>query len=295
PVAAAVTPSIVAIQVDAVAGFGSGSGVVWSAEGLIVTNHHLVEGARTIEVLFTDGLSYPAQLVGSDPLTDLAVLEVDGADLAPIRRGRVEEIGVGDQAAAVGNPLGLRGGPSVTTGIVSAFGRTLRVTVENDILYGLIQTDAPITRGSSGGALVDAQGRLIGITTAIGVSDVGAEGLGFAIPIDVVASVVADLIADGEVSHAFLGITGRTVLSQNEAGASFPAGAEISEFAEPSSLRGAGARVGDVIVAMDGEPIATIDDLIALLRKRRAGETVTITVDRAAEAIDVEVILGIRP
>ncbi len=289
-VAASVLPSIVTVQVEGFGGPGSGSGVVYSDSGYVITNDHVVKGGESFTVEFSDGTSVPARLVGSDPLTDLAVLDVDRAGVTPIVFGDASTLQVGDVAVAVGNPLGLRGGPSVTAGVVSALGRTLQVSPDT-VLYGLLQTDAPITRGSSGGALVNDRGELIGITTAIGVSDVGAEGLGFAVPSDLVAGVVPDLIVDGEVRHAFLGITGTTATAR-AAGGFAPSGAVITDFVADSALRAAGAQVGDVIVAIDGEPVSSLDELITRLRHRRAGDSATITVERNGNRIDLDVTLG---
>ncbi len=289
-VAASVLPSIVTVRVEGFGGPGSGSGVVYSASGYVITNDHVVQGGESFTVEFTDGTSVPATLVGSDPLTDLAVLDVDRAGVTPIVFGDAAGLQVGDVAVAVGNPLGLRGGPSVTAGVVSAVGRTLQVSPDT-ILYGLLQTDAPITRGSSGGALVNDRGELIGITTAIGVSDVGAEGLGFAVPSDLVAGVVPDLIVDGEVRHAFLGITGTTATAR-AAGGVAPSGAVITDFAGDSSIRRAGAQIGDVIVALDGQSVSSLDELIARLRHHRAGDEVTVTVERNGNRLDLDVTLG---
>ncbi|HEX5696107.1 MAG TPA: trypsin-like peptidase domain-containing protein, partial [Acidimicrobiia bacterium] len=174
-------PSIVAVETGSALGDGGGSGVVYSSDGYIITNHHVVEGATEVVVVFADGGRWEAEVIGSDPLTDIAVLRIGRGDLTPIDVGSSARLTIGERAIAVGNPLALEGGPSVTSGIVSALDRSLTVETGTE-LYGLIQTDAPITRGSSGGALLDISARLIGITTAIAVSDVGAEGLGFAIP-----------------------------------------------------------------------------------------------------------------
>ena len=289
-VAASVLPSIVTVRVDGFGGPTSGSGVIYSDSGYVITNHHVVEGGEEFTIEFTDGTSVPATLIGSDRLTDLAVLDVNRAGVTPIVFGDATALAVGDTAVAVGNPLGLRGGPSVTAGVVSALGRTLRVTPD-DILYGLLQTDAPITRGSSGGALVNDRGELIGITTAIGVSDVGAEGLGFAVPSDIVAEIVPDLILDGEVRHAFLGITGSTATLE-AGGGTAPSGAVVNDFAPDSAFQRAGGEIGDVIVALDGESVSSLDELITRLRHRRAGDAVTVTVLRDGNRIDLDVVLG---
>ena len=293
-VAEAALPSIVSVEVESSLGGGSGSGVVYREDGYILTNDHVITGAATIRVVFADGVSYPAELIGTDPLTDLAVLLVKRPDLTAILIGATDRLHIGDGAVAVCNPLGLLGGPSVTSGVISAFARTLEVET-GDVLYGLIQTDAPITRGSSGGALLDSSARLIGITTAIGVSDVGAEGLGFAIPVELVTSVADDLIDDGRVFHAYLGIEGMNVSEVTEGEASIPVGTAITGFAESSAAEAAGARIDDVVVAIDGQPVTTLDGLIAYLRLRRADQTAVLTMLRNGKTIEIEVELGRYP
>ncbi len=295
-VAAKAIPSIVTVEVSGTDASGidvqgSGSGVVFRSDGYIVTNNHVVEDADEINVVFSDGRSYQANVVGTDPLTDLALIRVDATGLVPIDIGDVDSLEIGDLAIAVGNPLGLGGGPSVTSGIVSAFDRTLQVGAPTGQLYGLIQTDAPITRGSSGGALLDENGELIGITTAIGVSDVGAEGLGFAVPVNMVMLVAQDLLASGEVQHAFLGIRGDTAFDDAADGAVIPIGAEIVEILPDSAVGQAGARQGDIIVALDGETIITMEQLVANMRNRRAGETVQVLIQRDAELVTIELTL----
>ena len=204
---------------------------------------------------------------------------------------------MGDVAVAVGNPLGLNGGPSVTSGVVSALDRTLPTNGLSGAgqLYGLLQTDAPITRGSSGGALLNDRGELIGITTAIGVSDVGAEGLGFAVPSHLVERIASDLISDGNVRHAFLGISGRPAFAQRSDGASVPVGAEISELLTDSAIGAAGAQVGDVIVAVDGERVNSLILLVARLRTLRAGDEVIVTVSRDGAEMDLTLVLDLHP
>lgn len=172
---------------------GSGSGVVIDSDGTVVTNAHVVTSATSVAVTLADGTTLDATVVGIDVTHDLALLRVDASGLSPVEIGSTSDLSVGDPVIAVGNPLGLEGGPSVTTGIVSALGRVLddgQVSLD-----GVIQTDAAITEGSSGGALLDSEGRLIGVTTAVGVSSVGVEGIGFAIPIETVTAVVAALVA----------------------------------------------------------------------------------------------------
>lgn len=290
-VAAIAIPSIVAVEViDENNLRSSGSGVVYSGDGYLLTNSHVVEGAAEIFVVFADGIGYPAELVGTDPLTDIAVISTNRPDLAPIRLGTEADLVIGERAIAVGNPLGLTGGPSVTTGILSAVGRSL--LVESDTtLYGLLQTDAPITRGSSGGALLDSEAKLIGITTAIGISDVGAEGLGFAVPVDLAISVAEDLIADGSVRHAMLGISGGSV-SDTRSEAAVPLGVGVTSLPADSAYGRSGGQVDDVIIALDDEAITSIEQLIARLRHRRADEAVSVKVLRDGDELIFDVTLG---
>ena len=296
-VASQAIPSIVTVQSldEESVRDGSGSGVVISSDGFVVTNHHVIDGADTLKVIMSDGLSYPAELIGSDPLMDIAVLKIEAGDLPYIRFGSMEDLRTGEPAIAVGNPLGLDGGPSVTAGVISAFDRSLVTNpLTGDSLYGLLQTDAPITRGSSGGALLDVYGRLLGITTAIGLSDVGAEGLGFAVPVNLVEGIVADLMSEGEVRHAFLGIRGSSAFSELADGVESPLGVEISILDE-SAIGAAGAEDGDVIVALDGVTVRSMPQLVARLRSYRADDLVTVTVRRGEETLDIDLTLARFP
>ena len=168
----------------------------------------MIDGATDVRVIFEDGRMYEATIIGSDRLTDIGVVKIENENLSPIILGNSEMILVGDLAVAIGHPLTLGAAPTVTTGVISALDRRLDVGSESMddavTLFGLIQTDAPITRGSSGGALLNQQGELIGITTAIATADVGAEGLGFAVPINLALGIVEDILDDGKVLHAFL-------------------------------------------------------------------------------------------
>jgi len=290
-VASRVIPSTVAVDTSALLRRGSGSGVVYGSDGYIITNNHVIEGSGDISVVFADGARFPAEVVGTDPTTDIGVLLVQRPDLSPISVGSADDLAIGEPAVAVGNPLGLAGGPTVTTGIVSALDRRLQAGGGED-LFGLVQTDAPIAPGSSGGALVDASGRLIGITTAIAVSNVGAEGLGFAVPIDIAIGVANDLIETGEVRHALLGIVGETAWAAQD-GAEFPVGVLIEEVAANSAYEGAGGQVNDVIVAVDSEGVRTLDTLLARLRRLRAGDTIPIRILRGDAEMTLNVTMGL--
>ena len=298
-VARAVLPSIVTVEVrstseGAFVAEGSGSGVVLSADGLLVTNEHVVAGAVEVRVIFAGGRTYPATVVGQDAVTDLAVLRIAATGLTPITLGSSEGLEIGDPAIAVGSPLGLEGGPSVTVGVVSAFDRQLRTGVD-EFLYGMIQTDAPITRGSSGGALVDARGRLIGITAAIGISDVGAEGLGFAIPVELMSIVTEQLIARGEADHPFLGIEGQTYFRLEADGSTVPAGVSVGKVIEGTAAAAAGVRPGDVILSVEGDSLTTMEQLVVMLRFYRVGEVVDLQIDRAGTPQTIPVTLMERP
>lgn len=290
-VAARVIPSTVAIDVSALLQAGSGSGVVYGDNGYIITNHHVVQGADDVSVVFSDGARFPAEIIGSDPVTDIGVLRVERQDLAPITIGSMDSLSIGDRAVAVGNPLGLAGGPTVTSGIVSALDRRLAAVGSED-LFGLVQTDAPIAPGSSGGALVDAAGRLIGITTAIAVSNVGPEGLGFAVPIDIAAKVANDMIETGEIRHALMGIQGETALA-DEGGAEFPVGVLVTEISPGSAYELAEGRINDVIVAVDGVEVTTIDALLARLRRLRADDTIPVRILRGDAETTLDVTMGL--
>jgi S1-C subfamily serine protease len=290
-VALVVVPSVVTVELPN----ASGSGVILDAEnGYIVTNEHVVTDAATVSIILSDGRKYEGEVLGTDILTDLAVVQIDGDGLTAIDLGSTEGLIVGDSAIAVGNPLGLRGGPTVTVGVLSAFDRQVRGDTPSEDLFGMIQTDAPFNRGSSGGALVDNQGRLIGITTALGVSDLGAEGLGFAIPVEVVSRVADEIIATGSSGHAFLGIEGTTELIDLSDGAQAPVGVIVSQLLDGSSAGANGIRTGDVITTLDDQPVTTMEGLISILRRFSPDDQVTVGVNRNGETLTVVLRLGAR-
>jgi S1-C subfamily serine protease len=301
-VAVKAVPSIVTITVvhsgeegeDAV-GVGSGSGVVMSAEGHIITNHHVVEGGDTFSVEFEDGRVYEATLVGSDDLTDIAVLQISATGLIPADFGSSEALKLGDSVVAIGNPLGQEGGASVTVGIISAFDRRVDFSVD-DFLHGMIQTDAAINSGSSGGALFNVDGDLIGITSAIGVSQAGPEGIGYAIPVELVDRITAEIIEVGDVAHPFLGVTVGTHYLETDDGAIAPAGAIIDSIEDTDSAAGlAGIEAGDVVIAIGGKEITDQTGLILAVRLYRVGDEVEFVVLRDAENETFTVVMGQRP
>ena len=300
-------------------GQGLGSGFVWDEQGHIVTNNHVVADADKIEVTFSDGTVTNAELVGADPDSDLAVLKVEASKelLAPVVMADSDAVKVGQLAIAIGNPFGLDG--TMTVGIVSALGRTLPTseglsTGPSYSIPDIIQTDAPINPGNSGGVLVDDQGRVIGVTAAI-ESPVGANaGIGFVIPASIVQRVVPELIKNGSYAHPYLGIQGLTLtpdlarlmdLDENQHGALV---AEVmpDSPAEKAGLRGSeqsaqidGQEIqvgGDVIVAIDGQPVKEMDDLIAYLGAHtQVDQKVALTVLRDGKETEIAVTLKARP
>lgn len=275
---------------------GSGSGVILQ-DGFIVTNHHVIADSTVSRIVLQDGRTYDTEVVGSDPHTDLAVLKVDLDSLPPIDFGSTDDVTVGQFAVAVGNPLGQIGGASLTTGVISALSRTVQFG-DQDNLYGMLQTDAPITSGSSGGALVDAEGDLIGITSAIGVGRGGAEGIGYAIPVELVQRITDEIIETGAVRHSFLGIYGADYVESADDGALTPSGAEIARLwdgDEGSAAADAGFIAQDVIVSVEGIAITTMEDLVVELRLYHVGDEIKVTVLRNGESITAALILDERP
>ena len=303
------TKTVVQVQVgqrdenDDFFAVGGGSGVVIKKNGLILTNHHVIADADIVRVIFEDGRMYEAEIIGSDKLTDVGLIKIEKVELSPIIIGNSARIFVGDLAVAIGHPLTLGAEPTVTTGIVSALNR--RLDVGNDAmnsavtLFGLIQTDAPITRGSSGGALLNKNGELIGITTAIATADVGAEGLGFAIPINLALNIVEDLLDDGKVLHAFLGILGAQYFEVAEDGARIFSGVYIEELYGPTNdmyaIGKAGALPGDIIKKVNGKKVKTLDQLITILRRMRAEDPISIEILRNGNSVVLEFQLDLRP
>ncbi len=258
---------------------GSGSGIIISEDGYIVTNEHVVDGASEISVILNTGEEYKATLVGADEKSDLAVLKIDKNNLVPATLGNSENIEVGELVVAIGNPLGQELFGTVTDGIVSAVNRTMTV---DDKTYNLIQTNAAINPGNSGGALVDRFGNVIGINT-IKLSNAEVEGIGFAIAISEAKPIIADLMNNGYVSgRPLVGI----IVNENKNGLS------VYSIAEDSGAQNAGIQVGDLIVKVDGIPINTSKKLNEIRDTKAPGESITFTVIRNGEFKDIRVILG---
>ncbi|MGB0721822.1 MAG: DegQ family serine endoprotease [Gammaproteobacteria bacterium] len=268
---------------------GLGSGFVVSAEGHVVTNHHVVDEASKITVTLNDGTQLPATLVGSDPKTDLAVLKVEPEKpLAFVRFGDSDGARAGDWILAIGNPFGLGG--TVTTGIISARGRDLNSGPFDDF----IQVDAPINRGNSGGPLFDLEGRVIGVNSAIYSPNGGNVGIGFAIPANQAQPVVEQLIAEGHIDRGWLGVRIQAVNEDMAAalGLDETKGALVAAVEEDSPARRAGLKPGDVILDVDGQPIDTLRDLTRYVAGHKPGAEVAMTLWRERATTTVDVTLG---
>ena len=283
-----VEPSVVAV----VAGEGEGSGVVWDAEGIVVTNNHVVEAADELVVVFANGRSAEARVRATDPLSDLAILEVeaDGLPAADFAEGLPQ---VGELAVAIGNPLGFQN--TVTAGVVSGLQRAIPGGPE--ALVDLIQTDAAISPGNSGGALVNAEGQVIGINVAYIPPEARAVAIGFAIPAGTVVDVVEELLADGRVEHAFLGVRPAALTPQvaERFGIDVDQGVLVFAVIEGSAAEEAGLQAGDVIVSADGEEMQRVEDLLSFLRQRTPGDTVELRIVRDGEEQTLRATLRDRP
>jgi S1-C subfamily serine protease len=295
-VAAAVLPAVVQIELSSgdaerAQASGNGSGVIYRSDGHILTNNHVVEQADGLRVKFADGEVARARVVGTDPLTDLAVVKVEGRGLPAIQIGDIDSLRVGALAVAVGSPFGLEG--SVTAGVVSAVNRPISVG-DGIRLPDVIQTDAPINPGNSGGALVGGDGRLIGINSAILTAGSPANaGVGFAIPANIVVHVADELIDNGEVVYPLLGVTQSAQAARGQETA--VEGAVVGGVEPGTPADEGGLLAGDVITRLDDTPIASFDDLILAVRQRDVGETVRVTYRRSGEEQTAEVTLVERP
>ncbi|MFO7276604.1 MAG: trypsin-like peptidase domain-containing protein [Pseudomonadota bacterium] len=268
-----------------------GSGVIVDADGHIVTNHHVIAQADAIGVQLADGRTANARIVGRDPESDLAVLRIDLDDLPVMPLGRSDQLKVGDVVLAIGNPIGLS--QTVTHGIVSATSRRQLgvATFEN-----FIQTDAPINFGNSGGALIDTNGELVGINTAIVAKNLGVEGIGFAIPVNMVRGVVGEIVAQGRVIRGWIGIVPEDVTQLQAAELGLPQGGVlvVNLYADGPAQR-AGLQPGDLLTEIDGSPVLTAQDALAHVASRKPGQTIRIRGIRGRAPFEVTVTVAERP
>ncbi|MBM4721927.1 PDZ domain-containing protein [Rhodococcus hoagii] len=294
-VAAKVVPSVVQIQVAGTRGEGEGSGVILSSDGLIMTNNHVIAGGGTdgkLLVAFSDGSTAPATLVGTDPTSDIAVIKVDGkSGLTPIELGSSEDVKVGEEVVAIGSPLGLAG--TVTAGIVSALDRPVSTSGETgnqNTVIDAIQTDAAINPGNSGGALVNMEGQLVGINTAIATAggQGGSIGLGFAIPVDQARRIADELVKTGKATQAIIGVQ---VAAKDATG-----GATVVDVTGGGPAEKAGIPKGAVVTKVDDRVITSGDALIAAIRSHAPGDKVSVTYkDPSGNSKTVDVELGTAP
>ncbi|MDZ7595969.1 MAG: Do family serine endopeptidase [Thiobacillus sp.] len=269
-----------------------GSGVIVSANGYILTNHHVVAAADEIQVALADGRTLPARVVGADPETDLAVLKIDAKDLPAITFAQIDSLQVGDWVLAVGNPFGV--GQTVTAGIVSALGRS-RLGINT--FENFIQTDAAINPGNSGGALVDAAGNLVGVNSAIYSRTGGSQGIGFAIPVSIARQVMEQIIQSGSVTRGWVGIEVQDMTS--ELAESFDLksaeGALIAGVLKGGPADAGGVRPGDILLAVNGDKVSNSATLLNLIAALKPGDNTQLTVLRKQQSLDLKVQVGRRP
>jgi putative serine protease PepD len=283
----------VATQASAAGPVGSGSsqaqgsGFVYDTSGHVVTNAHVVDGAQSVKVRFSNGKTYGATVVGVDASTDLAVLKVDAPESAlhALELADSSQVAVGDVVVAIGSPFGLEN--SVTAGIVSALGRSMQAP-NGYTINGAIQTDAAINHGNSGGPLLDLDGKVIGVNAQIESESGGSDGVGFAIPSNTVKSIVTRILQDGSVQHAYLGVA----VTEPSDGTS---GAQLAEVRSGGPAEGAGLQVGDVVTAVDGDAVSSAADLQSAIDAHRPGDRVIIDYLRNGSHRTVTVTLGTRP
>jgi S1-C subfamily serine protease len=284
-VARAVLPSVASLAVRTSRGEGSGSGSVITADGYLLTSAHVVAGANSAEAAFTDGTTVAIDVVGRDVLSDLAVLKARGTVPAPVAMGRAEDLRVGQLVVAVGNPLGLAG--SVTAGIVSGLGRSLP-TKSGRVVDEVIQTDAALNPGNSGGALADGRGRMVGVSTAV-----AGVGLGLAVPVnDSTHRIIASLMSTGRVRRAWLGIAGARVPVAPALAARLgtATGLQIASVVKDSPAAEAGLRRGDIVVSVDGYHIVTATAIQKLMVEDAIARRIEMTVWRNGALVDMFVV-----
>ena len=273
---------------------GSGSGVIISNQGHIVTNNHVIDQADDVEVTLHDNRSYKAKVIGTDPTTDIAVLQIEQEGLPYLGLSNSDNAKVGEWVLAVGNPFNLNS--TVTAGIISAKARNIGIIGDSTSIESFIQTDAAVNPGNSGGALVNLNGDLVGINTAIASPTGSYSGYSFAVPSNIVNKVVEDLISYGKVQRGWLGVTIQNVNSalvrENDLNAN--AGAYVAGLADNSGAKDVGVKVGDVIVAIDGRDVNSTANLIGYVGSKRPGDKITLKVNREGKEIDYDVMLKNR-
>lgn len=270
---------------------GTGSGVIYTSDGYIITNNHVVDHAEEVEVTLYDNRTFKAKVVGTDKKTDLAVIKIDAADLPVLDAGDSDVAEVGEWVLAVGNPFDLTS--TVTAGIISAKGRSISILGGADAIEAFIQTDAAVNPGNSGGALIDTQGRLLGINTAIATRTGAYQGYSFAIPVNLVTRIVDDIMEYGTFQRAFLGVSIAEMDSDDaeELGIDLSQGVIILELIDGGSAQYAGLQPKDIIVKIDGKGIKGVPELQETVGRAKVGEQIKVTVVRRGQEVEVPVRL----
>ena len=279
---------------------GTGSGVIYTEDGYILTNNHVVKDAQEITVTLASGQELKGKKVGADPDNDIAVVKIDKTGLPTLRVGNSDNLVVGELAVAVGSPFGFE--QSVTAGIISALHRSISAGSQDQgqssvVLTDLIQTDAAINPGNSGGALCDSKARLVGINAVIASASGGSEGVGFAIPIDTAKKVADDIIAGRPVSHPYMGVLGQSITADiaTQYGLPVSKGAYMTRVIPDGPAGKAGIKNGDIVVAADGKPVNSMDDLIGEIRSKSIGAKMSVTYYSGKDKKTVEVTLEEKP
>jgi S1-C subfamily serine protease len=291
-IAKSVTPAIARIESMTDRGKTIASAVLLRSDGYLATNAHVIADLDEMLVVLSDGSEQAARLVGTDAATDIAILKIDRDQLPVAVLGSATELQAGQLAIAIGSPLGPAGGPSVTLGVISSLGRRVE-GADGTELRDMIQTDAPSAVGSSGGALCDGSGSVIGMTTAVSTSaDSGANALGYAIPVDIVRAVAHDIIDTGSARHSWLGVEGADLDASNAKDMGVTGGAKVTKVVDNSPASIAGLLSDDVITSVDGVKVMSMSAFVVALRGRHPGDAITLEVRRGAELQTMVVTLG---
>ena len=285
-------PAIVQLKLDE---GRRGSGVIFRSDGHLLTNAHVVDGATSVRVVLADGRELPARVVGSDAGTDTAVVKIDGGTFPVVTMGSATDLKVGQRAVSMGAPAGLAGGPSVAVGAVTALHRSVRTRDGHQTMHDMVETDASVAPGSSGGALLDSAGSVVGITTAWAAGGGDSQGPGFAVPIDVARSVADQLMATGRVVNVWIGIQGQDLDRFTATELDLESGAMVADVRHDSPAERGGVAARDVVVAVDGRPIESMGQLVMALRLSRPGAAVTLVVMRDRQRHTMTVTVAERP
>lgn len=274
---------------------GSGSGVIYTSDGYIITNNHVIEFADEYEVTLHDNREFKARLVGRDPSTDMAVIKIDATNLPAIEIGSSDNIKIGQWVLAVGNPFDLTS--TVTAGIVSAKGRDINIIKSENAIESFLQTDAAVNPGNSGGALVDTDGKLVGINSAIAGPNGTFAGYAFAIPVDLAKKIADDLIKYGEFRRAYLGVDIYEVSASNarELNTNLNQGIYVKNVIEGGSAASSGIQPGDIIVQVNGKNVTSVGELREIIGRYKIGDNVSVVVDREGKQREIAVKLKTRP